>query len=91
MNVCTLLLPSDPDNCGCASVQLAVGEERHSFSAVLFEGNQRVELPPEAAELVINALLSNIPVEITIGRYQETLAADNFRNLYSELTNCALN
>jgi hypothetical protein len=85
LNACTLLLPVDPDNCGYTTVNLTIEEQTYMFSALLFEGNQRAELPSEAQELVVCALLKGIPVDITIGRFQETLVTDNFPCLYNQI------
>lgn len=79
LNVCTLSLPINSE---CLLVDIRIDDTTTTFCTTPFAGDQRLELPIEAYDLVVCALLKYSPVTISVGRYQETLIADNFPQIF---------
>lgn len=84
LNVFTLQF-AEGDEEGNLKVKLSVGEQSQEFSAERLDGGQRLRLSEEAKEFLIEALLSETSVEVSVGRYRTTLIPNNFALLYSEL------
>ena len=85
LNAYTLLLPFNPNDEAHTDTLFSIEEKDYSFTAERLQGGQCLLLPDEAMELVIDSLLENKSIEITVGRYFCTLIPDNFDKVYADI------
>jgi hypothetical protein len=81
----TLLFPAISGNEEQTEVSVSIGEDNYQYIAERLEGGQSLRLPEHAKDRMIEALLENICVEVSIGRYHTTLTSQNFINVYRTL------
>lgn len=85
VNAFILEIPSLPDD--CSKAELIVSIENQSFTVITdrFEGGQRLLVPSEAANIIINALLECKTICLHAGRFQSTIISTGFPQVYYEL------
>lgn len=86
LNILTLQFPALKDNHTITPVTITVEGQQYTYDADRMEGGQRTHLPDEARDLIINSLMAEESVQISSGRYHETLITDNFPLLYQKAT-----
>lgn len=82
LNAYTLCFPAAERDEATADVDLAVGGIVYRFASERLLGGQRIKLTEEAKQLFISALLENVPIEVSVGRYRTTIVSDNFEEIY---------
>jgi|694.fasta_scaffold01000_17 hypothetical protein len=85
VNVFSLEVPSLPDDPTLANVNVEIDGEQRVFIAHLFLGGQRLLLPDEARDLILETLLSGAPVTLSTGRYRSIIPPANIQTLYKKL------
>jgi hypothetical protein len=75
-------MQSNPDK---TSVYILIEEEEEEFAAYRLKGGQRLLIPEEAREKIINALLTCKQVTLRVGRYKETLSPEGFNRSFARL------
>lgn len=85
LNALLLDLPFEEDNPSKTSVTINVEEQKFEFLADRFEGGQKILLPSEAQNLIIENLLQNKDMTIVVGRYVTEVTAKNFGKIYQKL------
>jgi hypothetical protein len=83
LNALTLLFPVYECDNAHTEIKIVIEEENYCFIVDRLQGGQRLLLPEEAKQLIVDALLEFKCVEISTGRYQTTLIYENFQNVYS--------
>lgn len=66
-------------------VTVTIDEQSIVVAADRLEGGQKLLMPPEATQTIINALLENRVVRLKTGRYQTEILNANFCELYYKL------
>lgn len=66
-------------------VRVVIENQESTYQARILKGGQRVLLPLEATEKMIEALSEDLQVYIQMGRYEQTIDPANFSNAYGEL------
>ena len=82
------LLPARPlsDDPTLTSIQLVLeDDECLTFYPYLFEGGQRLLLPPEATDFIIKLLLEGHCFTFKVGKNELNVIPDNFQNSYDNL------
>lgn len=69
LNVFNFEFPILGEDEGYSEVLVTVDEYRYAFAAIRFAGGQKIALPEEAQELVLDALLNGKSLKIQVGRY----------------------
>lgn len=64
-------------------IQVTTSEISQSFTAELLQGGQRLLLPDQARDVIIDALLNNESLEIVAGPYQGTILPTKFRKFFA--------
>lgn len=85
VNIFSLPVIPLPDNPFHVNVEVEVNDNIFHFCSVLMQGGQRILLPDEARDLIIEALISYNLLTLSVGRYSTTIDTDNFVELYSKL------
>ena len=62
-----------------STVTLTIEGSILEYEADRLEGGQRLKMPPEATAAVVEALSNGFCVDVTVGRYRETLVPNNFK------------
>lgn len=66
----------------CAEVIIRNSHESHSFNAFLLFGGQRILLSESACDYILNALLHQDEIRISIGPYESAVPSGNFFESY---------
>lgn len=82
LNSLTLLFPASDQKEDFSEIVLAVCQEEFHFFAERLLGGQRLRLSQEAKQVIINALLADISIEMIVGRYKTVIVPDQFAYLY---------
>lgn len=88
VNACSVAFPCDEDCFDPNMTQINIvvmGNNPYVVWAHRLQGGQRLLLPCEASDRIIESLLAGIPVEMTIGRYYTEIIPDRFAELYIAL------
>lgn len=85
LNIYSTPLSGDAATPGIIAVNIVALEESWQTSGVLFEGGQRIALNDEARDYIIEALLNNQPITITVDRYHAELSPEGFPKAYFKL------
>ena len=85
VNVFSLEVPSHAETPHIAQVVIHINEERFVFFAHILQGGQRLLLPEEASNTIIEALSAGFPVTISTGRYRSVILPANFQKQYKAL------
>ncbi len=78
------IAPIDKNN-PQATVNIEIEDIQYQFLADLFKGGQRLLLPDEARDLIIETLLQGMLVKITVGRNSEVFPPKNFAEHYEKM------
>jgi hypothetical protein len=70
-----------------AFVEVKRNDEKQVFQAFLYQGGQRLLLPSQARDYIIDALYCNETIIITTDRYQSEITPNNFSEAYCILLN----
>lgn len=73
-----LQAPSDPSDCTQSIIMITTNDKTYPISAYRFEGCQRLLIPSEEADELINLLLNGQSFTIRIGTYQSDVIPANF-------------
>jgi hypothetical protein len=65
------------------SVRYNIGCLMGEVTAFVMDGGQRILIPCELRELIIDSLLKGIPVQLTINNYSFEIPSSNFSTLYN--------
>lgn len=87
LNVYTLEFPFEEDDPGKAEIVMTIDDQSYRFMTDRFSGGQRLLIPPDATELMIQSLLACQNVRIEIGRYSANLTSNNFYPSFTKLQN----
>lgn len=85
VNVFQYELPENPDNPKTTTVDILIGTNRYCFQADLFERNQRLLLPPDALQILVDLLLDNASFFISVGSYHAEITSVHFFDSYQKL------
>lgn len=85
LNIHSLQFPCDPTDSSITTVQITISENLYIYKANRLLGGQRLNLPFEACEQIMQALLTGIDVDIVVGRYETTLLANGFTVHYNSI------
>ena len=85
LNVFTRSIPSASNDPSKALVSLNIAGKQTDFFADRFEGGQRLLLPQNALDTILEALQQDSTIEITLTGYRATISPDRFTKLYSKL------
>ncbi len=85
LNIHSLPIPSSKEDPKTTSGFLTIGSEKHPFQAFRHEGGQRLLLPKEISELIIQALSHNLPVHIKVFGYSSTITAEGFEPKFQKM------
>ena len=66
-------------------VSVATETDKYCFFADILKGGQRLLLPDEARDMIIELLLNDETITIKVDRYQQRIPPTYFRKLYREL------
>ncbi|CDZ80312.1 hypothetical protein BN1013_00822 [Candidatus Rubidus massiliensis] len=66
-------------------VTLTSGDDSIQYPSLVLKGGQKIVLPKDGTQQLINWLLENRLVTISFERYKTTVANERFSNLYKEL------
>lgn len=84
LNSLAILFPCD-DNDPCRSiVKVSINDTELFYPAERLDGGQRLKIPQEATETIVAALCGGERVDLSVGRFQETLVPENFLKIYNE-------
>ena len=78
LNIQTLQFPCSDEDESVANVTIVIGDQIYSIQSEILKGGQRIRLPLEIQQLIIDSLLEGSEVLISVGRYRATLIPDNF-------------
>jgi hypothetical protein len=84
-NIFTLEFPWICEDESKTEVCLVIDQQEYRFLADRLEGGQRLLLPPDALELVVQTLLQYAPVQAIVGRYTADIIPNNFCVVYNRL------
>ena len=87
MYVNTLLLPFPCDSHNLEKTQLhyLIDEIWYSTEADRLQGGQRLLMPEQSAQQIIEALLANKSIQMIVGRYDFTIISTSFCEHYLKL------
>lgn len=85
VNVFSIEVPALPDSPTLAKVSLKICDEEYLYLAHILQGGQRLLLPDEARDTIIEALVDGFPITLSTGRYCSAIPAANFQALYDDL------
>lgn len=74
--------PFESDDEGMVLVTFTISEEEFSFKAHALAGNQRLLLPFEAKELLLNTLNAKQNVIISAGKYSNEVTSESFQESF---------
>ncbi len=80
---CVPPLTNDPNR---AAVVLQIGEQHYRYSAFRMKGEQRLLLPREATDQMIEALLAGLSITIYLEGFSTEICPKNFPSLYRQFT-----
>lgn len=86
VNTLSLSFPCDLNNSSKCQLTFAIDEVNYSVSADRLQGGQRLLLPQAATQQIIEALLENKSVQMTVGRYHVVIISTSFPELYKKLS-----
>ncbi len=84
INLFSLPIPENPNRPKKVDVAIAFESSTETVEADLFSGGQRILLPPEAAQKIIDSLLEGQAVTISVDRYRGEIYPENFSFNFSE-------
>lgn len=70
---------------GKIPVTLTSKDRSETFTAFILKGGQRILLPSEACNAIIQALSEETEIQISVGRYEQSFPSTNFSNVLGEL------
>lgn len=82
VNVFSLSLPRDPDHPSKTKITIITEDEEYHVLADRLEGGQRLLLPGTTADFIIQKLLEDQAICISIGRYRSEIYPNDFREAY---------
>lgn len=88
LNACNSMLPCDPcegADFDMTPVDLVIADQYVTLMAHRLKGGQRLLLPTEAVNLIVESLFAGCPVFLTVGCYQTEITPCNFPELYYQL------
>jgi len=85
INACSIPFPTDDTCPDKTDVVVEIADSFYVVRADRLKGGQRLLMPCDITENIVEALLVGCPVYITIGRYCGELIPDNFEKVYREL------
>lgn len=85
INVFAMALPHSQEDDQKTNVNVEILDETWTVLAERLQGGQRLLLPPEIADIIVDALLSNQLVNISVGRYHAEILSAGFKKHYDEL------
>jgi hypothetical protein len=85
LNIYAIQVTSDPQHPGKAEVKLVIEDLSENVYADILQGGQRLLLPADATEKIVNALLQDKSIDLSVGRYHSTVDPHNFVGLYNKL------
>jgi len=83
LNSFSTILPAEEDDAHQTNVTYIVADQRYQAAAYRMEGGQRLLLPNDATEQILDALWDQQTVEFQVGRYKAVVDPDGFREAYS--------
>lgn len=87
LNVFSLTFPSDRLDENKTKVVIKIEDEEQIFLAHRLEGGQRLLLPEDARDLLVQALLENKPVAMIAGRFDVKISPGNFSKKHCQKIN----
>lgn len=92
INVFSLEIRTDSPMQNTASVEVVCLNQKHIFNAFLYQGGQRLLLPSQAKDLIIESLTQNETVCISVGgRYKSEINPEDFVCKYDALLKLPIN
>lgn len=91
VNVYSFEIQPEAPNLNSVEVDVAIEDERQKFKAFIYQGGQRLLLPTEARDLIINALFNKESVVISVGKYSGEIISAGFIEKYDSLMNLTIN
>lgn len=85
INVFSIELPEDPDCPNKTKVSLSVDGNSKIVYADRLKGGQRLLLPPDTTQMIIDSLLEGKPLSLSVSRYKAEIIPDRFSNFYQAL------
>lgn len=85
LNVHSLPIPSLKDDPKATAVNLCIGDNTYQFLARRHEGGQRLVLPQEMTEKIIEGLLQHLPLKIKVPGYAVVIEAEGFEEKFQQL------
>jgi hypothetical protein len=80
-------IPLKPESDGRTKVALTLDGTSTYYSAHLLEGGQRVLLPSDANQKLLEALYQKKPFDLAVGRYSTSVHYEGFEEPFSEFQN----
>lgn len=85
LNLLCFVVPTIDEEGTKSTFTVFISDQTFSYVGDLLEGGQRLLVPPDATELITQALLEGVPVVIKLGLFKIELMPDNFGELYCKL------
>lgn len=80
-------IPLKPESDGKTKVTLTLDGTSTSYTATVLEGGQRIVLPSDAEQKLINALFQKKPLVLATGRYSTEVNYEGFEEPFSHFQN----
>jgi hypothetical protein len=87
INVFGLDIPPDPNDTASSKVYVSFKDHSYTFSAMRFTGGQRLLIPAETRDEIVDYLLCDQPVFIRVCRYEADIYPRRFFDVYNRLMN----
>jgi hypothetical protein len=91
INVFSLEIKPEHSMQSTALVEVTYQNQKQTFHAFLYQGGQRLLLPNQARDLIIESLSQNEPVCIAVGRYRSEISPEDFTCKYDALLSLPIN
>jgi hypothetical protein len=85
LNILFLQAPPCPEDPSRTLIEVELGDEPVMMSAYILEGGQRLLIPGEEADRLIESLSDGLPFTIKFGRHTLSIIPANFSEVYQEL------
>jgi hypothetical protein len=85
LNVHSLPIPSSKEDPKTTSGFLTIGSEKYPFQACRHEGGQRLLLPQDISNILIEALSNNQTVHIKVFGYASSITAEGFEPKFQKM------
>ena len=85
INVFGLEIPPNGDDLSTSQVYVSFKDYSYTFTAQRFTGGQRLLVPEETMEEIIECLTRGQPVFLRVGRYEGDIYPEQFSEIFTRL------